>query len=191
MLFHFVKWNERTAYYAGSRHSIFPSEPNRELFSAVLLHFKFVGDFPFKMQEAIQEKPILEAKEYKRYAAWLMKKPMSTLLDEMYSVKFSGYQSLVDECCCSLLSGLSVMNSAVLFLIFNRPEQTRRVFQAIREARPPRLYISADGPRMDHPKENLICEDVRRIATDVDWECGVKTQFHSQNLDVRMVKSAV
>ncbi len=26
-----------------------------------------------------------------------MKKPMSTLLDKMYSVKFSGYQSLVDE----------------------------------------------------------------------------------------------
>ena len=93
-----VKWNEQTAYYAGSRHSIFPSEPNRELFSAVLLHFKFVGDFSFKIQEAIQENQYWDnSKEYKRYAAWLMKKPMSTLLDKMYSVKFSGYQSLVDE----------------------------------------------------------------------------------------------
>jgi hypothetical protein len=93
-----AKWNEQTAYYDGSRHTIYPSEPNRELFSAVLLHFKFVGDFSLKIQEAIQENQYWEnSKEYKRYAAWLMNRQMKTLFNEMYSVKFSGYQSLLDE----------------------------------------------------------------------------------------------
>ena len=45
------------------------------------------------------------------------------------------------------------MKSAVLFLIFKRPDTTRRVFERIREAQPPRLYIAADGPRKDRPDE--------------------------------------
>ena len=34
---------------------------------------------------------------------------------------------------------------AVLFIIFNRPETTRRVFDAIRAYRPEKLFIAADG----------------------------------------------
>ncbi len=37
--------------------------------------------------------------------------------------------------------------SAVLFVIFNRPGTTQKVFDAIRAAKPKRLYIAADGPR--------------------------------------------
>jgi hypothetical protein len=36
---------------------------------------------------------------------------------------------------------------AILLLIFNRPEPTRRVMEAIRAGRPPRLYVAADGHR--------------------------------------------
>lgn len=39
------------------------------------------------------------------------------------------------------------MNTAVLFLIFNRPDTTAQVMEAIRAARPSRLYVAADGPR--------------------------------------------
>jgi len=35
----------------------------------------------------------------------------------------------------------------VLFIIFKRPDTTLQVMEAIREARPARLYIAADGPR--------------------------------------------
>ena len=35
--------------------------------------------------------------------------------------------------------------------IFNRPDTTAQVFDAIRQARPPRLYVAADGPRPGHP----------------------------------------
>lgn len=70
----------------------------------------------------------------------------------------------------------------ILFLIFNRPETTLRVFDAIREARPPSLYVAADGPRPDKPGEEELCKEVRRVIQMVDWDCEVKTLFRDENL---------
>ena len=84
------------------------------------------------------------------------------------------------------------MRSAVLFLVFNRPNTTRRVFEAIRAAHPPRLYVAADGPRANRPGEAARCDEVRRIATAVDWPCEVRTLFRDENLGCKMgVSSAV
>lgn len=76
------------------------------------------------------------------------------------------------------------MNTAVLFLVFNRPDTTQEVFEAIRQAKPPRLYVAADGPRADRDGESARCEEVRKIALDVDWPCEVKTLFRAKNLGV-------
>lgn len=78
------------------------------------------------------------------------------------------------------------LKTAVLFLIFNRPDTTKQVFEAIRQAKPPRLYVAADGPRADKSKEGEKCEQVRIIATQVDWECEVKTLFRDKNLGCRV-----
>jgi hypothetical protein len=72
--------------------------------------------------------------------------------------------------------------TAVLFIIFNRPENTQQVFDAIKKAKPTRLYIAADGPRRDILGEDQICEEVRKIATDIDWDCQVRTLFREENL---------
>jgi hypothetical protein len=81
------------------------------------------------------------------------------------------------------------MTPAVLFLIFNRPETTARVFDAIRAARPPRLYVAADGPRECREGEAERCAEARRIATAVDWPCEVKTLFRGKNLGMREAES--
>lgn len=82
--------------------------------------------------------------------------------------------------------------SPILFLVFNRPDCTRRVFEAIREARPPRLYVAADGPRASRPGESERCDAVRRVATDVDWPCQVITLMRSENFGCkRAVSSAI
>lgn len=78
------------------------------------------------------------------------------------------------------------MRSAVLFLVFNRPDTTQQVFEAIRAARPPRLYVAADGPRLYKEGESEKCQQVRDIATAVDWPCEVKTLFREQNLGCKM-----
>ena len=40
-----------------------------------------------------------------------------------------------------------VLNTPVLFLVFNRLDTAKQVFEAIRQAKPPRLYVAADGAR--------------------------------------------
>ncbi|HZY78728.1 MAG TPA: nucleotide-diphospho-sugar transferase [Cyclobacteriaceae bacterium] len=70
---------------------------------------------------------------------------------------------------------------AILLIAFNRPETTQRVFEAIRKARPARLYVAADGHRPDRPDEKRRCEEVRKIITDVDWPCELKTFFRNEN----------
>ncbi|MBB5397096.1 nucleotide-diphospho-sugar transferase [Mucilaginibacter sp. AK015] len=80
--------------------------------------------------------------------------------------------------------------SPVLFIIFNRPETTRRVFEQIRQSRPSRLYIAADGPRTDKPDEGTLCADARKIADEVDWPCDVKTLFRETNLGCKEAVSA-
>jgi len=84
------------------------------------------------------------------------------------------------------------MNIPVLFLVFKRPETTKRVFQAIRAAKPPRLYVAADGPRPGYEGEAEKCEKARKTATDVDWPCDVKVLFRDENLGCGpAVKSAI
>ena len=80
--------------------------------------------------------------------------------------------------------------SAVLFLIFNRPDTTEKVFEQIRNARPKRLYIAADAPRENRPGEELLCKQVKDIVSNIDWECEVKTLYRDQNAGCRDAVSA-
>lgn len=74
------------------------------------------------------------------------------------------------------------MNIPILFLVFNRPSQTARVFESLRRVRPRRLFVAADGPRPGRAGEGALCAETRRLATAVDWPCEVKTLFREGNL---------
>lgn len=82
------------------------------------------------------------------------------------------------------------MKTPVLFMVFNRPELTRASFAAIREARPARLYVAADGPRPEREDDTGLCRAAREIATAVDWPCEVKTLFRGRNLGLRLACSS-
>lgn len=78
------------------------------------------------------------------------------------------------------------MRSPVIFIIFNRPDTTAKVFSRIREARPPRLLVIADGPRPSRPEEAARCAQARNIVIDhVDWPCEVLTCFSETNMGCR------
>jgi len=81
------------------------------------------------------------------------------------------------------------LKTPVLFLVFNRPDTTKQVFEAIRKAKPLRLYIAADGPRNTKEGEAERVQEVRSIATNVDWECEVKTLFRDENLGCKYAVS--
>jgi hypothetical protein len=70
----------------------------------------------------------------------------------------------------------------VAFLIFKRPDTTQRVFDAIRESKPQKLLVVADGPRDARPGEAALCDQTRSIIKQVDWECEVLTHFSDTNL---------
>jgi len=72
--------------------------------------------------------------------------------------------------------------SPVVFLIFNRPELTAKVFESIRQARPAKLLLVADGPRDDRPSDAGRCLQVREIVSRVDWPCDVYREFSEINL---------
>ncbi|WP_295668034.1 nucleotide-diphospho-sugar transferase [uncultured Mucilaginibacter sp.] len=80
--------------------------------------------------------------------------------------------------------------SAVLFVIFNRPETTKRVFEAIRIAQPKRLYIAADGPREGYPEDTELCKQTRQVLSQIDWECELKTLFREENAGCKYGVSA-
>ncbi|MES2727174.1 MAG: nucleotide-diphospho-sugar transferase [Bacteroidota bacterium] len=82
------------------------------------------------------------------------------------------------------------MNTPILFLIFNRPETTQLVFNAIRATKPTKLYIAADGPRKDKVGEDKLCEQTKAIIKQVDWECNVQTLFRENNLGCRIAVSS-
>lgn len=82
------------------------------------------------------------------------------------------------------------LSTAVLFLVFNRLDTTKQVFEAIREAKPPRLYIAADGARENKNEEILKVKAVRDyIIANIDWVCDVKTLFREENLGCKYAVS--
>ena len=78
----------------------------------------------------------------------------------------------------------------VLFMIFNRPDTTQKVFNAIRQAKPKQLFIVADGPREGKEGEKEKCERVRKIIEQVDWDCKVKTLFRDKNFGCKIAVSS-
>jgi hypothetical protein len=72
------------------------------------------------------------------------------------------------------------MNSTpIAFFIFNRPDKTARVFEAIREARPWQLFIIADGPRNEDERDR--CNAARAVTEQVDWPCEVRRDYAPTN----------
>ena len=72
----------------------------------------------------------------------------------------------------------------VLLLVFNRPDTTRRVLDALRPLRPRHLYVAADGPRPHRPADASLCQQVRELVkAAVDWPCELRTLFQDQNLN--------
>lgn len=74
------------------------------------------------------------------------------------------------------------IRTPVAMLVFNRPDLTVRVLEAVRSARPSRLLVVADGPRPDRAGEAEACAKVRAIVDQVDWPCEVEREFSAPNL---------
>jgi hypothetical protein len=77
----------------------------------------------------------------------------------------------------------SQLETPVAFVLFRRPDRTRRVFEEIRRARPKRLFLIADGPR--GPDEAADCYAARAVVEDIDWACEVTRDFATENIGLK------
>src|SRR3954469_4053496 len=75
------------------------------------------------------------------------------------------------------------LKKPVVFIIFNRPDTTARVFQEIARAKPEKLLVIADVPRADRPGEAEACFQARTVVErGVDWDCEVLVNYADRNL---------
>ena len=72
--------------------------------------------------------------------------------------------------------------SSILLIIFNRPKSTQKVFEAIKNAQPDRLYIAADAPRIGNATDILNCDTTKKITENIDWPCEVSRLYQEHNL---------
>ncbi|MDX1959878.1 MAG: hypothetical protein SFU98_15005 [Leptospiraceae bacterium] len=85
------------------------------------------------------------------------------------------------------------MNSPILFLTFNKPNETMRVLSEIKKSKPVKLYIASDHGRETKQGEMEIVSKLRKdMLNFVDWNCEVKTLYRERNLGCKIgVSSAI
>jgi hypothetical protein len=71
----------------------------------------------------------------------------------------------------------------VLLIWFNRPDHAVRVLEALRPAKPGRIYVAIDGPRPfeTHPEDATRIAACRALVDRIDWECEVSLRFSEEN----------
>ena len=74
-----------------------------------------------------------------------------------------------------------MLHTPILFIVFNRMDTAQKVFNAIRNAQPIKLYIACDGPRTTIKGEKDACAQTRTLIQQIDWPCDVHTNFLNQN----------
>lgn len=84
------------------------------------------------------------------------------------------------------------MSVPVLLLVFNRPQQTARVVDVIKNWNITRLYVAADGPRANRPEDIELCERTRSMVLEKLGHLEITTLFREENLGCgRAVSSAI
>ena len=73
-------------------------------------------------------------------------------------------------------------NLAILLIFFARPNTLSEVFEAVRKAKPSKLFLACDGPRKGNSNDAKMIEECKKIVQNVDWDCEVHTKYSEENL---------
>lgn len=71
-------------------------------------------------------------------------------------------------------------DTPVVLIIYNRPDLTEKVFEAITKLKPAKLFIIADGPK--HTQDSLLCDQTRQIVQSCNWDVEVQTNYSEINM---------
>ena len=83
-------------------------------------------------------------------------------------------------------------NCAILVIGWRRPKETKKVIEAIRKAKPKRVYFACDGADGSKAEETRKVQQTRELVKEIDWDCSLETYFSESNRGCRMgVNSAI
>lgn len=77
-------------------------------------------------------------------------------------------------------------DTPILFLTYNRISTSQKVFEAIREVRPSRLYFASNSANSEDPIEISKINEVRNLINKIDWNCQVQTLYQEKHLPVKV-----
>ena len=80
-----------------------------------------------------------------------------------------------------------MFETPILFLIFNRPDTTKVVFERIKEIKPKYLFVVADEPRVHADGEIELCKKTRAVINNIDLDCDLKLLFREEKLGCEKV----
>jgi GT2 family glycosyltransferase len=72
------------------------------------------------------------------------------------------------------------MKTPVVLIIYNRPEQTKLVFEAIKKNEPTTLYIFADGGK--NAEDSILCKEAQSVIDSVNWGVELKVNISDKNM---------
>lgn len=74
------------------------------------------------------------------------------------------------------------IEAPVLLITFNRPDNTRKVFEKIKQAKIKKLYVFNDAPRSGNKEDEKARSRIKELLKEVNWECDLRTNFQEKNL---------
>ena len=84
-------------------------------------------------------------------------------------------------------SEIGVIKAPVAIFIYKRPELVKGLINAISGYQPRKLYIVADGPKMEGGHlESRLCEEARHKAeVGINWGCEINKIYAPKNMGLR------
>ena len=70
----------------------------------------------------------------------------------------------------------------VLIIIFNRPIFVKNLINILRQVKPSKIYVVADGPRNFILEDKDNCIKAREEINKIDWVCDIKRKYSDKNL---------
>ncbi len=64
---------------------------------------------------------------------------------------------------------------------FNRPQLTKEVLLAVKEAKPTKLFLVIDGPRSGNQEDERLTQQVKDLFDEISWPCEVHRKYRNEN----------
>jgi len=68
----------------------------------------------------------------------------------------------------------------IAIIVYNRPDMTQRVLEAISFFQPTKLFVVADGPK--NTQDNDLCQQTRALIDGIDWDCKIFKNYANSNM---------